>query len=50
MLNRLEIRPRVSLSNAPDNLVGELAAPTTVGEHDHSISRGISNHVTLKNR
>src|SRR5579872_1421246 len=47
MLNRLKIRPRVRLRNAADNLVGELSASPTVGEHDHSVSREIPHHVTL---
>ena len=48
MLNRLKIRPPVRLRNAADNLVEERATPTTVGEHDHSVSRGIPHHIALK--
>src|SRR5579862_7103004 len=48
MLNRLKVRPPIGLRNAADNLVGERASPTTVGEHDHSVSRGIAHHIALK--
>src|ERR1700691_738320 len=48
MVNRLKIRPPIRLRNTADNLVVERAAPATVGEHDHSVSRGIPHHVALK--
>src|SRR5579862_5004300 len=47
MLNRLEVQPPIRLRDTADNPAGERAAPTTVGEHDYTVSRRVPHHIAL---